>query len=1121
MNGRIMAGMLLVLLAVGLTRAQEPARVVTGVIDDSNPLTEVAFDVPENYTVTLTLTSTDPAADLDPYLYLVDPESTIVAENDDLERGNTNSQIAYPLADAGNYRVIATRYGAVEGNTSGSFDLTITVQPPVAVEEVPYPTSEAELVADGFPVIEVRPEAEWTIIAYYGGDTNLENGVLNDMREFERAGGSNERVRVVMMLDRNIENFVTDPDWHSNRLYEIAPDATDSPLPGSPAITDLGVARISADGAFFAQYMAWAVRHFPAKRYAVAFASHGAAWEGLIQDDTPNPEDAPTTNRDKLSLTELSRALEIGTQMAGVEKFDLLINDACLMSSIEYFDVMDGFFDVSIASPEVVIDPALNMTLFTQLLNDDPAGDLTDYLRQLVDYYIDTDIRVFNTPDLANLTHTVTDLTAFPAVVDAVENFARVFNRDPRSYATLLGQVRSDAGTYVYSSFLGSQTKVDLGTLMAGVVRIVRNPELRNAALSVLDALEEVKLYARNGGNVALDTASYYNIYFPAEASFFHQGDYVGTSPLIEWTRMLRNYYNALNPSLAQITGDTTQDFHPPVAPKVSITSVYPLEGDAASINSPVIMQTQIAGRNLAGVQTAIDQLQPDGTYIRLATESVLFDQVNEDGTISRVNVWSPGVDSREVLWDATLPLLYDTDPATGSFELITFTESVAYMDAYYYAPGSQTPNDVTIIFDVVDKFTSGTGSVQRVISRSPNSETAADIDVPVGSIVYPFRSQVTADGVVVLQVSPRTLVWQEGYGLHYQWSPAPNGSYQYGVLATAFGGATGFANADVLIDNSTASLDTRGDTAPFSGFTLVRPANWQRMAYSYGSLEPLTVELYRTSSDDDPTNAADDGISDYSVYVISDLDNGGEPIPNDLNTIVDLLAALGGFTITSDLATTTFLDQPAVEFGYTYESEKGTVRGLATTIWRDIQNGFGYTFSAESLDPATDLNALAATLRGSVQLFDTGAVLSARDPLWRTEFLDFGQVLLPVNWQGVEDIPGRYSENGNPAATTFFQWFNEERPVGLTLQGFFDGAIAPQLASVQIIGQRAYSNASPWDVLLYTGTRDGAPVQGRLYSGDRDGILNVLWIETRTDADAATRLATLLEIIVDTVFVY
>jgi hypothetical protein len=80
---------------------------------------EYTFEGEAGQQVEITLESTD----FDPYLILVDPNQTIIAENDDVVTGSQNSQITITLPQNGTYTVIANAYQ--EGG-QGEYTLMVT-----------------------------------------------------------------------------------------------------------------------------------------------------------------------------------------------------------------------------------------------------------------------------------------------------------------------------------------------------------------------------------------------------------------------------------------------------------------------------------------------------------------------------------------------------------------------------------------------------------------------------------------------------------------------------------------------------------------------------------------------------------------------------------------------------------------------------------------------------------------------------------------------------------------------------------------------------------------------------------------------------------------------------------
>ena len=189
--------------------AQDNVTTTSGVINNDTPFVEypLTIDAPADVVIDIQSTS----GTLDTLLYLVDDLGNIVDENDDREEGIYDSLIAYNGLPAGSYSIVATRFDITYGDSEGDFTLAVDVRPAADRTLPDYPTDAAALVAAGFPEIDVRPQAEWTILAYYGADNNLEQGIINDLNEFELAGGSNEKsllTPVLMLMEKPDQRLI-------------------------------------------------------------------------------------------------------------------------------------------------------------------------------------------------------------------------------------------------------------------------------------------------------------------------------------------------------------------------------------------------------------------------------------------------------------------------------------------------------------------------------------------------------------------------------------------------------------------------------------------------------------------------------------------------------------------------------------------------------------------------------------------------------------------------------------------------------------------------------------------------------------------------------------------------
>jgi len=190
-----------------------------------------------------------------------------------------------------------------------------------------------------------RPDASriWTIVVYLCGDNNLENELLTDMNEFERAM-PDKGVDVIVLMDRSKEFTKADGDWTGGRVYRLRADKNLKEL-HSEMLADCGEVNMG-EAKTLSKFVGAALRAFPAKHYALVMSDHGAGWPDNCNDhDAPGAKD----NYDELTLPETVGGLSAGLKGASVKKLDLLAFDMCLMSQLEVAVACGGLADVMLA----------------------------------------------------------------------------------------------------------------------------------------------------------------------------------------------------------------------------------------------------------------------------------------------------------------------------------------------------------------------------------------------------------------------------------------------------------------------------------------------------------------------------------------------------------------------------------------------------------------------------------------------------------------------------------------------------------------------------------------------------------------------------------------------------
>ncbi len=174
---------------------------------------------------------------------------------------------------------------------------------------------------------------EWTVLVYLNADNDLYRfGHLN-MAQMEKIGSTND-VNVVVQFDPAPAGVQTTRYFVTKNPNPV-PGKITSQVVGTLPETDMG------DAKTLSEFLAWGVKTYPAKKYAVIIWNHGNGWEGVSYDDSP---------RSHLTMPELRKGLEfmnanIAQQRgmrAGGPQIDILNFDACIMSTLEVaFELKD------------------------------------------------------------------------------------------------------------------------------------------------------------------------------------------------------------------------------------------------------------------------------------------------------------------------------------------------------------------------------------------------------------------------------------------------------------------------------------------------------------------------------------------------------------------------------------------------------------------------------------------------------------------------------------------------------------------------------------------------------------------------------------------------------------
>lgn len=432
--------------------------------------------------------------------------------------------------------------GGSPASDDGGFEPVATRPPMVATEPALAPT--AQVLA---PTVTPRPAAAqattagqtWTVLLYQDADDKvLEKDIFVDLNEAERVG-STDRVNIVAQIDRYRGGFNGDGDWVNTRRYYITRDNDLNRL-ASQVVEDLPEVNMS-DGRTLVDFVAWGMQNYPADKYVLVLSDHGMGWPGGWSDPDPRgsaPSGVPLARvlGDELYLMELDDALADIQQTTGLDKFEIIGMDACLMAHLEVFSALEPYGRYAVASQET--EPALGWAYaaFLDALVRNPDMSGADLSRSVVETYIRDDQRIVDDQARAELygrgsflsmvggptaadaasqlsqdvTLTAVDLAQMPVLNDAVNNFALAMQEvNPRSIAKARQYAQS------YTSIFGAQVPpsyIDLGHF-AALAQEAGGGALGQSAQGVLAAIQNAVIAEKHGPNKPGSTGI--SVYFP------------------------------------------------------------------------------------------------------------------------------------------------------------------------------------------------------------------------------------------------------------------------------------------------------------------------------------------------------------------------------------------------------------------------------------------------------------------------------------------------------------------------------------------------------------------------------------------------------------------------------
>lgn len=517
-------------------------------------------------------------------------------------------------------------------------------------------------------------------------DEVLETDMFIDINEMELIG-STDQVTMVAQIDRHEDFF--DMDWHDTRRYRITQD-DDLDTINSELIAELGEQNM-ADPQTLIDFVTWSVENFPAQRYALILSDHGMGWIGGWSDPNPavpGPDGLElTANGDLLLLNEIDDALGTIRQQTGIERFDLIGFDACLMAHIEVAIAVAPHAEIMVASQEV--EPAMGWAYaaFLDELTQNPSMNGRQLSQQIVETYINQDIRITDTSARNRLieenwnsgtgvtkedvitafaedvTLSAYDLTALPVFNSAFDDFIVAMTALPKPK---ISQAVNNAQRFTNIFDDNKSPYIDLQNFANLLIDANNDPALNSSVTTLTTAIDDVVIFKTNGPS--RPGASGISIHFPN--STLYESSIAGSTVYDQisqrfvtehrWDDFLAYMYR--NTNLGE-KPDLTTEIIAPGASEITVSEID-LSADTISTADNSTLSAVVTGENIGFVYSFTGYYNPDDDTILVVDR----DYIDAGKTRTVDGIYYPNWQETDIEiefeWE---PILYSIDDGRGS----------------------------------------------------------------------------------------------------------------------------------------------------------------------------------------------------------------------------------------------------------------------------------------------------------------------------------------------------------------------------------------------------------------------------------------------------------------------
>ncbi|MBI5958615.1 MAG: hypothetical protein HY866_07770 [Chloroflexi bacterium] len=951
-----------------------------------------------------------------------------------------------------------------------------------AADALRYSTSQADLLAglaDQRAILDkwsaqipVRPPvdpaqqsqtvADWTVLVFIAADNNLEAAGLFDMNEME-AVGSTSQVNIITQIDRSTDYVDWDGDWTETRRYYVQQDQ-DADAITSPVIENLGETN-SGDAEAIADFAIWGITNYPAQKYALVLWDHGGAWITHSSDEETG---------DDISLPELTVALDRVKAETGLDKFELLGFDMCLMGQLEVFQTIAPYARYSVGAEETEPGAGWFYLFFEQLVNN-PAMTGAELGPHIVEYFMAFLREALGDQDVFGLG--AVDLAQADVVTAAVDQFTATISANPEAVISAVADARNNTisyGGFDDPEYVDIWSSVDLYQFAELLNQVSTEPEVQTASQGLMQAVDSLVLFEDNSEPLA--DSHGLAVYFPRTIKAYKIGAFNERYPdemppaMDSWIEFLNVYH-----STAATTVTTSPNTTTAAAPGIQVIGVYP---EVASIYQPAVVSLEVTGRDILQVNYAV-------TYIIDENERAVLDfdyLVSRVLTASGADIvdWSDGVTSRSFTWDAEVPML--TDGTTSTYALLIPNQdnpNSATVNGQYTSVRGGEPVKAQMVFDLNLRQSTALWGINETESGGVQP---FEVQVEAGDQFQPLWLTMDADNNLVGSSFGDVLTLQDNQSLTFQKVPAPTGEYAISFGAENVAGETTISEVVIQVNNDGLDPALRGYTDLSYGVNFLYPSNWLRPRFTPDGTRLFTADL--------STNTL------LSLYPYTDVTSAEETdaaIRESWNQLEELQV------INQRAVEINGLPAYVTDYSYSFRGEARLGAVIAIYV-PDQAVGYAFDLDAPASNPAPAQQALEA-LVGSINYFEVEA--ASGESGWQTVTAANGLVSFPVpaTWEAV--VSGEWAVYGPVENQAVFVAITTAPTAGQTNEQLAQSWVDQLQGGVQgleiLATEPYYVGGREWQLVVFT-YQGEVKMAGAFFvtsAGDQD---YTFWIEAPDD---------------------